>query len=175
MILNRKNLQSSDERRIVVVCSDKKKEAILHPMVEYKSNFIIQAMESASKSQSILEKMTFWAMPVIPVIQAMILPKLDRKQILEECENDFAYIFLDISECKKIFRFPINHPIDGIAYACSQCEPDFYVPLYMFHQFMYQSKIAAFNTLCANLGVKKCSIVYAEENNKEGSICVSGS
>ena len=41
-----------------------------------------------------------------------------------------------------------------------------YVPFSSFHRYMYEAKMSAFNLLCANLGVKVCRVVYAEEEGK---------
>ena len=79
----------------------------------------------------------------------------------------YPYPIYDPRTAKAKFRFPVQHPQDGVTYACCEAEPDLYVPLASFHQFMYESKMEAFNALCRNLGAKRCSVIYAEENGFE--------
>ena len=72
-----------------------------------------------------------------------------------------------IDRAKNEFSFPINHPIDRTVYACSEEQQNLYVPLAGFHRYMYESKLSAFHELCANLGVRRCTVVYSEDDNRE--------
>jgi hypothetical protein len=105
-----------------------------------------------------------------PFVMSMLvlLPLLKRKPL--------PYPVFEILEARDQFRFPMNHPIDGVAYACCDAEPDAYVPISAFHQYMYEYKIAAFNLLCGNLGVRRCLVQYAEEDGKDitGTIGATG-
>lgn len=77
------------------------------------------------------------------------------------------YPIFDLKTARDQFRFPIGHPVDGTAYACCEEEPDLYVPLASFHRYMYEAKLMAFHELCANLGVRRCIVVYAEEDGQD--------
>jgi len=100
----------------------------------------------------------WWAVPYW-------LEELFNKFIINK--DAFPFPVLDPVDARKQFRFPVNHPVDGVAYACSETEPDLYVPLARFHQYMYEAKLAAFHNLCANLGARRCIVVYAEEDGKD--------
>lgn len=82
-------------------------------------------------------------------------------------KTKLPYPILDLRLAREQFTFPINHPIDGLVYACCQTEPNLYVPLASFHQYLYEAKMAAFHELCANLGVRHCTVVYAEEDGQD--------
>jgi len=71
-----------------------------------------------------------------------------------------------MSEAKKLFRFPPNHPIVNTAYAMAEVYPDHYVQLSEFHEYFKQTKHAAFIELCASLGAKEICIEKAELNNQ---------
>ena len=77
----------------------------------------------------------------------------------------FPYPVFDLQSARNQFSFPMNHPIDGTVYACCDAEPQLYVPLAGFHQYMYESKLSAFHSLCANLGVRRCSVAYFEDES----------
>jgi hypothetical protein len=81
--------------------------------------------------------------------------------------SKFPYPVLEPSTARTIFKFPLNHPNDGLVYACSPAEPMHYVPLSGFHRYMYEFKMAAFHELCAALGAKQCKVVYAEVDGRE--------
>lgn len=65
---------------------------------------------------------------------------------------------------EKQFRFPPQHPVNGMAYACLDLQPDYYFPLATFHEYIYQTKMNAFLEMCSQLGAKEVRISYAEEN-----------
>ena len=71
-----------------------------------------------------------------------------------------------MSEAKKLFRFPPNHPIVNTAYAMAEVYPDHYVQLSEFHEYFKQTKHAAFIELCASLGAKEICIEKVELNNQ---------
>jgi hypothetical protein len=77
------------------------------------------------------------------------------------------YPILNIDAARKCFKFPPTHPKDGVVYATSEIDPNLYIPLSSFHNYMYESKMSAFNEMCAYLGAKTCKIIYAEENEKD--------
>lgn len=89
--------------------------------------------------------------------------------------KSLPYPIFNMAETRDLFSYPVNHPIDGGVYACCDAEPKLYVPLASFHRYMYEAKMSAFNLLCANLGVRRCSVVYAEENGKEVSAKINAS
>ncbi len=78
--------------------------------------------------------------------------------MIHDSKNRFP--IFDLSTASKAFDFPMNHPIEGYAYACCDALPNTYVPIANFHNYMYQSKLSAFNELLANLGAKKVSTIY---------------
>src|SRR5690606_32153979 len=80
----------------------------------------------------------------------------------------------EIGEAREKFRFPVNHPIDGVMYSCSDLEPDLYVPVAGFHDYMYQARLNAFIEMCGGLGAKEIKILYAEENGKDITAKVKG-
>lgn len=82
-------------------------------------------------------------------------------------ETPYPYPVFDLKASRNTFEFPVNHPVDGQVYACCEASPDLYVPFAFFHQYMYQSKMAAFLKICADLGAKRCKVTYAEENGKD--------
>lgn len=73
----------------------------------------------------------------------------------------------EIDYCAENFRFPPQHPVNGVVYACPDYQPEYYVPIANFHEYAFQLKMGAFIEMCSSLGAKKCSIVFAEENGKE--------
>lgn len=79
----------------------------------------------------------------------------------------FPYPIFDFDTARDQFDFPVNHPVDGGVYSCCDAEPSLYVPLRDFHRYMYEAKMSAFQEICANLGVRTCNVVYAEENGKK--------
>lgn len=79
-------------------------------------------------------------------------------------KTKIPYPVFDFDFVRKNFRFPPQHPKDGVVYACSEFEPDLYIPLASFHKYMYESKMSAFNEMCAFLGAKTCRVIYEEEN-----------
>ena len=90
-------------------------------------------------------------------------------------QKNLPYPLFDLRTVRDQFNFPINHPIDGLAYVCCEAEPNLYVPLASFHQYMYEAKLAAFHELCANLGVHRCTVVYAEEDGQDITMRVRAS
>ncbi len=95
--------------------------------------------------------------------------------LLKKSRKRLPYPAFDIAIVHDQFRFPVNHPVDGVCYACSDAEPDLYVPLADFHRYMYEAKMVAFHLLCANLGMKTCRVIYAENNGRDitGNVGVS--
>lgn len=79
----------------------------------------------------------------------------------------FSYCVFDLQLVRSQFRFPMQHPIDGVVYSCCEAKPDLYVPLAASHRFMCEAKIAAFLELCAGLGVRRCAVAYAEEDGRD--------
>ncbi len=77
------------------------------------------------------------------------------------------YPLFNIIEARDQFSYPVNHPIDGGVYACCDAEPMLYVPVSSFHRYMYEKKMSAFHQLCANLGVRRCLALHAEEDGKD--------
>jgi acyl carrier protein len=71
-----------------------------------------------------------------------------------------------MTQAKKLFKFPPNHPVPGSAYAMIDVYPDHYVPLSSFHEHYKQTKHAAFIELCASLGAKEICIESAEINSR---------
>lgn len=88
------------------------------------------------------------------------------KNINSIYKKKIPYPVFDLNFARKNFRFPPQHPKDGVVYACCEIEPDLYIPLASFHTYMYQSKMSAFSEMCASLGAKTCRIIYEEENGK---------
>ncbi|HEU4790164.1 MAG TPA: hypothetical protein VFS71_10790 [Flavobacterium sp.] len=80
----------------------------------------------------------------------------------------------EIDYCAENFNFPAQHPANGVMYACPDYQSDFYIPIANFHDYTFQLKMSAFVEMCASLGAKKCSVIYAEENGKEISLNVKG-
>lgn len=79
------------------------------------------------------------------------------------------YLVFDPITARKLFQFPMNHPVDGVTYACCDAQPNTYVPLASFHRYMFESKMSAFQELCANLGVKKCTVSSKESEKSKRS------
>jgi hypothetical protein len=77
---------------------------------------------------------------------------------------------LEINSARERFKFPIQHPIDGVVYCCIDTEPDLYLPLASFHDKFFETKMNAFIELCSNLNAKEIKVVYAEENGKTVSV-----
>lgn len=82
-------------------------------------------------------------------------------------KRTLPYLVFDPITARELFEFTMNHPSDGVTYACCDAEPLEYVPIARFHRYMYESKLVAFQELCSNLGVKKCTVIYEEKNGKE--------
>lgn len=80
--------------------------------------------------------------------------------------------FFTTEDVPSNYRFPITHPLNGSAYARSVEDEGFYIPVSNFHRYMLKSKMAAFNRLCANLGARRCVVVFAEENGKQVNLRV---
>jgi hypothetical protein len=94
----------------------------------------------------------------------------ERREIFVVADNSFV---LDsdipvytITEARKLFKFPPNHPIAGTAYAMAELMPDTYATLSNFHEYFKQTKHTAFIKLCASLGAKEICIENVAINNK---------
>lgn len=74
---------------------------------------------------------------------------------------------LELAMARKKFKFPHQHPIDGVMYGCCDFEPDLYLPLAGFHDHFYETKMNAFVELCSSLNAKEIQIMYAEENGED--------
>lgn len=81
-------------------------------------------------------------------------------------DSNFPNAF-KIDEAKKQFNFWPGHPIDGGVYACTSLEPNLYIPIASFHDFIFKSKMSAFMDMCSNLNAKSAHISYVEEEGEE--------
>lgn len=87
-----------------------------------------------------------------------------RKDIKNSYNKKPKFPILNIDIARKEFKFPPSHPQNGVVYATSEIDQATYIPFSKFHNYMYESKMAAFTKLCNSLGAKSCKIIYAEEN-----------
>ncbi|RYJ50997.1 hypothetical protein DR871_013810 [Flavobacterium petrolei] len=69
-----------------------------------------------------------------------------------------------IDDAVNEFTFPPYHPVSNTIYSCSDSDPNLYIPLAEFHEYVFQSKLSSFKELCSTLGAKNCIITYAEED-----------
>lgn len=72
---------------------------------------------------------------------------------------------LEINTARKKFKFPLQHPIDGVMYSSCDVQPDLYFPLAGFHDYFFESKVNALIELCSSLNAKEIKVIYAEEDN----------
>jgi hypothetical protein len=95
----------------------------------------------------------------------------ERRQIIVIDDNGFIPDIdipsYTITEARKRFKFPPNHPVAGTAYAMAEVMPDTYATLSNFHEYFKQTKHAAFIRLCASLGAKEICLENATINNKK--------
>ena len=92
---------------------------------------------------------------VAPAAGLLLSGWLIRKLFRGASPPVLPYPVLDPVVARNMFQFPLDHPIDSLAYACSEAEPLLYVPLSGFHRYMYEAKMAAFSKLCSNLGANR--------------------
>lgn len=86
----------------------------------------------------------------------------------ETLTDDFRYPkSLNIEDALKKFRFFPGHPVDGMVYGCTSLEPDLYIPLSSFHDYIFQSKMSSFVDMCSCLNAKTAKVSYVEENGRE--------
>ena len=64
------------------------------------------------------------------------------------------------------FKFPPQHPQNGVAYAACSIEKDFYYPMACFHDYILDKKKSALIELCANLNAKEVKITSFEQDGK---------
>ncbi len=128
---------------------------------------IVATEETAKK----LSKEIDWGKAFLHYITPYRLPiefvisLFKKENPFEKYQKKIPYPVFDINIALNNFNFPPQHPKDGIMYACCDIEPDLYVPISTFHNYMYQHKMSAFNEMCASLGAKTCRVRYAEEND----------
>ncbi len=149
----------SRDRRLVIITSSNRQD-ILRGKIDWK----LVAEETLPLGSSIVGGIISGLLLGPSILSPYFLWK-----ILKHTKNvpRLPYPVFDIVEARDQFKFPINHPVDGGVYACCDAEPMLYVPLASFHRYMYEAKVSAFQQLCANLGVHRCTIVYAEENGSD--------
>jgi hypothetical protein len=80
----------------------------------------------------------------------------------------------EIDYCARHFNFPAQHPANGVVYSCPDYQSDCDLPIANFHEYTFQLKLGAFVEMCASLGAKKCTVIYAEENGKEINLNLKG-
>lgn len=68
----------------------------------------------------------------------------------------------EIEMALREFKFPPQHPQDGVLYACSDMEPNLYIPLANFNKYLNDLKMTAFTKMCSKLGVKSCKILSSD-------------
>jgi len=79
--------------------------------------------------------------------------------------SDFPHY--TISEAKKLFKFPPNHPIIDTAYAMAEVLPNSYITVSSFHEYLKQTKHTEFIKLCASLGAKEIQLESVEINERK--------
>lgn len=72
---------------------------------------------------------------------------------------------LEINTARRKFKFPLQHPIDGVMYSSCDVQPDLYFPLAGFHDYFFESKVNALIELCSSLNAKEIKVIYAEEDS----------
>lgn len=154
------------DRRLVIIASERR-AAELSSEIDWKINYL-KDLPLASSPAVLAATGVVFEDPIIYLIRILLAWLKKRRHI--------PYPVLELKTARDQFTFPINHPTDGGVYASCDSEPKLYVPLSAFHRYMYEAKMSAFHLLCANLGVKSCRVVYAEEEGKEvtGKFGVSG-
>jgi hypothetical protein len=156
-----KNYASVDvrDRRIVILASKEKVKELKGQI-----NWVFALSTSAPLASGI-----DIGRPIMPMPQLPGKIRLETFLILLPliCGKRFPYPIFDLHTARDQFDFPVNHPIDGGVYSCCDAEPSLYVPFRDFHRYMYEAKMSAFQEICANLGVRTCNVVYAEENDKK--------
>jgi hypothetical protein len=98
------------------------------------------------------------------------LQPYERRVIIVTAENN-AFEIKDIpqfsmTKVREFFHFPPNHPIAGTSYAMCEVLPNNYVQLSNFHDYVKDSKHAAFINICRNLGAKEIRVESVVINNK---------
>ncbi|WP_343679424.1 hypothetical protein [Chryseobacterium arthrosphaerae] len=151
-------------RRIIMIAYDDSK--LKQRKIDWSKIFISEEDVSFYKSLLNIKKDSSDSRSII---------KKFKDKFHNEVKDGFAYYFKEkrlpfvickIDDVINNFKFPPQHPKNGFVYACSDVEPDLYLPLSMFHSYMYQSKLSAFNELCSALGAKTCRVISVEENGK---------
>jgi tetratricopeptide (TPR) repeat protein len=94
----------------------------------------------------------------------------ERRQILVVSQDDHCDIAgvpkYTVEKARELFTFPPNHPVAGTAYSMVDVVPNEYFPLARFHEYLKNSKQAAFFDLCASLGAKEIRIRSVTIDNK---------
>lgn len=148
------------ERRILIVGSDQYVENL-------KKNF------NWKDAGALYSSLPFALNPLVFLVglNPMFLPFLGLGYFLKKYSK-LPYPVIGSDEAKRYFKFPPNHPKESITYSCCDFEPETYVPISIFHEFMFQKKLAAFQELCANLGVKEGYIDFSENHSSEAKFNV---
>lgn len=115
------------------------------------------------KPLTILYPLAPMAIPIAGPL--LVMAMWATSKILTKKPISMPYPIFDLNKSRDYFQFPMNHPVDRQIYACCDAEPNLYVPLASFHDYMYQAKLSAFHKLCANLLAKRCLVNSVEEDN----------
>src|SRR5262245_33329010 len=156
-MMDYRELDPRDRRLIIVASPERARE--LPKRINWRAVVHDLPLAEAAFRSKPLGKIAFLAFP--EAVTGYLLIKALKGA------GKLPYPLFDLRTARDQFKFPINHPIDGLAYVCCETEPDLYVPLASFHQYMYEAKLAAFHELCANLGVRHCTVIYAEEDGQD--------
>lgn len=81
---------------------------------------------------------------------------------------------VNLEDATKHFKFPPQHPQNGVAYACCGIDDKYYYPLANFHEYVNEKKQSAFIELCSSLNASEIILTSYEENGKkfEGSAMI---
>lgn len=79
-------------------------------------------------------------------------------------------LLLDDEATLQAIRFPPGHPVPGHAYAGHPLIPTRYVPVEVFHHFMFEEKVNELVTLLASLGASRVRVSARRGYKKAGSI-----
>ncbi|MGM0946660.1 MAG: hypothetical protein ACQEW9_15895 [Bacteroidota bacterium] len=142
-------------------------EIITKDAVVYKRR-IIQIFEGSKYEEFLTETVG----SIFPYSEIKKIPKRDFYENLpislkKKLRPIIKYPFVEIDYAFNNFKFPPQHPIEGLIYCCSDFESNYYMPLNEFHSYSLKLKESAFIEMCAHLGAKEIVLIDENINDKK--------
>ena len=129
---------------------------------------IIQIYEGSKYGEFIAEKLgTYFDINKLNEIPKEELYEKLPQTVKKNLSPYTNYPFMEIDYSFKNFKFPPQHPIEGLIYCCSDYNDEYYMPINEFHNYSLKLKESAFIEMCAHLGAKEIILMEEEINGEK--------